>query len=541
MDKQDKKTDLPEKSENDFRKTKTKAEYRDRKQKGNVILAAAAWIILGCLLLVFFYSAALSVVDYSFRAGLTGSSFVGPKNYEYLSQIPIFVIYLKNSLWLRLVQILSGLLLSVPVLLWICTGKKQSRKMMKACLCLIPMCLPPLVTAGAVMRFMPREYLVEPELFSVIFGLGCCLQTGGWIAFCGGIFHVLGLRGIGKGLKQGIPAALLLLCLMGLTPEFSTSLLLKNSMNMQGSRTLDLYAYEMGLMSYNLSVSSAVSVVKVVLQCLLGIVPAILLSRMAKEDRTRLPAQSSGGTGLLLTTAQLMWVLVLAACSAVSMGLTTLLSQPEKTAGAVTTVVMQSQVLQGLMNSLSVMMASGLFAGGAACALVCGLKGRKHGLAFVLLILSSSLSCVVGEYLLVHEAGLRNTIYALLFRQPFHPWLILTVMVFSIIVRIAPECYNRKIIPGFICLSAALAWGDYIGSLIHISDHSMMTIAGMLQQLFVSGTLVSSESVSEMEVLMQQASVPVMMLLTGLPAVLMASFGAWFFSRALGEQKIKVK
>ncbi len=520
--------------------TKDKAEItmtKEAPKKRFSLLSIAALLVAAVLLLLIIYGVVLSMTNFKPFRGLSGSEWVGLKWYERMLETPSFMMSLMNSLKLRVVQILAGLLLSLPLVVWVTLSMKPGTALMKACLCLPLMCLPPVVTAQLVIQFLPHNFLLEPDMYFVPFVLGCGFQTAGFFAFCAGLFQYLGRQGIGKGVWQGLLVAFLISCLTLLTPDAQTSHLLSNSMNRNVSNTLGMTIYQVGLMNAQYSYSGAFSVLTAAAQCILGIVPLIVLLRITREDKTRIEIKDTKGGQLVFTTAQLLWLALLAGVLVISMGITTIQNRPEDSVQAMTQVVMQQSILMSLLNSLLVSVLSGLVCGLLGLAVVTHLRGARHSAGLFILMMTSCMTMILPAYLFVRQLSLINTLYALVPRQMIQPFFVGTLLVLALALRQAPERDAKGLLLGLMFVSAALAWGDFLGGNIYLNSQSNIPVSTLMYRLMMQGTSTAAEGVTDSELLVRQASLPVMTVLTGLPPVLFALGGTWFMKKAFQNAK----
>ena len=484
------------------------------------------------LVLLFVLSAWYSLLKYNFRAGLLGGEYVGLKNYQYLLNSPMFLPAIRNSLVLKITEMLAGLVVALPVLAWVRLGKKPGRILTKACLCLVPMCFPYIVSGWLAIQFLPHDMLATANGYPFIFMAATALQTGGFIAFCGGFFSYLHKRGIGNGLQQGILTAVLVLSLSLLTPTDEAGKVLSNALNRAMSNTIDQLSYSTGLQMANFSVGFAADALKAALQLLLAIVPALLLKKLAVRDESRTALADVRSAGLVIGAAEFIWLAVILGAAAIMFGVQKITADPQAAAQAIAAASSDQMILSGLVYSLITAGIGGLFAGLVSCGFISLNKNRGKRFGLLSAIFALGFTFTIARYLIVSQAHLVNTVVPVILRGAFEPRLISLSIVMCVALRMAPERRHRGLFAGMSLLGAAFMWGNFVSSLLYIAKAEGRTLANVTYMVLMRGAQAAAEPVDEAALMAQLAMRPVLLVLTALPAVLLGFLGAFYIIRA---------
>ena len=510
------------------------------------VIAIAALVIMG---LVAAYTIAISLLKYNLARGLADSEFVGLQNFERFFSSPYEIATLKNSLLLRLIQMAAGLLAALPLIGWVRLGKNPGKTLTKACLCLIPFSVPYMISTLAVVKLIPRDILMDPDGVYLTFALGTVLQTAGFVGFCGGFFSYLKMRGIGNGARQGVLVAMLVLALSMATPDLSATMMLSNSLNTQSSLTFDFYAYRTGIQQMNFSLSSAVTVVKVALQCVLAIVPAILLCKIAKKDETRLEIPDVKKSFFTFSGAKLAWLVILLAMAVAAFGIETIArftAEPEAAVDAVTTAAQEVAASQSILNSALVSavvsVLGGALAGLVAFSFIVHFRSGRKGFGLAMIIAASACSLFMSEYLAVRNVGMINTPWPMILRAVIDPRLLCIAFALAVVLRMAPERRTRGVVLGLMLLGAAFAWGDFFSANLYAYAGNMIPLSCRLYQMIMNGgasvaSMAGPDGITEAQYLAQQAMMPMVSLLVSLPALLLGIGGAAACIRGFKDAK----
>ena len=499
-------------------------------------------LFLAVIALVGVYGIVMSLQKYTPSRGMVESPWVGLQNYEKFFSSNYFTPSMVNSVALRALQLLGGTVLALPLIAWVCLGKKPGRTLTKACLCLIPFCLPYVISAQAVIALVPRDIRLSSNGAYLTFTLTTALQTAGFIGFCGGFFSYLKQRGIGKGAPQGVLVALLISALSLLTTDNNALLMLANALNRGSTMTLDYYAYTLGIVQGNYSFSSAVSAVKALLQVVVAIVPALLLCRIAKKDETRVELPDAKGAFFTFTGANIVWLILLAALVVATFGIETVARMPEESLNAF------GEAAQSMISSLPltnlalvtgiVAVLGGLLAGLTSFSFIAYFRSGRKGFGLAMIIAASAFSFISAELLAVRNVGLLNTPWPMVLRAAADPRLLCLTFALAIVLRMAPERRTRGVVIGLMLLAAAFAWGDYFGANLYAYSSNNSTFAQTLYRLIIQGGVTSSsESVSQATLLARQAQTPLVSLLVSVPALLLGFGGAAACIRGFKDAK----
>lgn len=509
------------------------------KKKAPVIARLMGNLALALLLAVTAASLLIALVKYRPGRSIFNSTWVGLDNFDKLTSHALFSSAISNSLLLKLAQLLGGLFVGLPLTMLVCLPRKRpGRVLTLASLCLMPALLPQLSLYHLAITALPRQMLLSEAGVYVTFALMTALPTGGFFAFCGGLFAYMKRRGIGKGAGQGLLVALLIQALSLLSPDLSAIYPLANGVTANLSTTLDVYSFQYGLSRGNYGMSAAASNIKVVGQMLLGILPAVMLCRIAKVDATRIDLPRAKRSTFTVMLAPLFWAVALIAAIVILVRYAALSASEDEWILAFMKAAVSSSdsLLKALMQSVLIALGGGLLAASAGYGIVYKYRYGRKSFGVAMLLLASSLTCLMSEYVLIRELGLINTVLAPMLRTLFDPRFIALLLVMTILLRMAPERATRGLALTLFLVAASCAWSDYMSSYIYIMDSSKLSISALYYRQLV-GMFSQSSNVTDQMVLLQHAQKSVSMVLTTLPALMLSLLAALQCIRCFRDAK----
>ena len=490
------------------------------------VLALAAFILS-----IGFLMACHSVADVRIVPGSgTDLTFVGLEHYEYMFQTELhFQGAVVNSLFIRIMQLAGGLLLALPAVLFISRRRKLGKVLTLSCLCLIPMCFPGISTSYALQHLLPREFLMAKQWGGILYAMGSMLQTAGFMAFSGGLFAYFKRRGIGKGAWQGLLAALLIGCLSLMTPDMAPSLL-SNSVNWATTDTLDSLAFYHAMTALRFSTSAVASMVKLALQGVLAIIPAVLLCRMAREDRERISLPDARPVIFDIAVAKVFWALAAMVLCMSYLGMNTFSEDPQSILASVGAAAVQGKdsFLPACGVSLVIARLGGLAAGGIGYCFIRTFGRGSRGFGLCMLLLSAAGGFYGAAFIRYFEWGLRNTILPVVIRQMVDARMVGLMILLALLMRLAPQRSHKGMFLGLALLGAAIAWGDYLSPCWYGMQQS--PVADVFHHM-ITGRFRAFAAFPE-DVDAMKASLPVLGALTTLPALLLGMGGALALMRA---------
>lgn len=240
------------------------------------------------------YGIVISFQDYNLWKGISGSEWVGLRNFERLFHSYWFPVIVKNTLTISLLSLAIGF--PMPVILALMTNEIGSQKI-KGCFQAIsyaPHFVSTIVVCGMVILFLnPTSgiinrlivavggtetfFMQKPGMFKWIYVLSGVWQNTGWSA----IIYVAALSGLDKQLLEAadidgasrfqkicyinfpvlVPTIVILFILQCgsiMNVGYEKVYALQNSTNLQGSEVISTYVYKIGLEKQDFAFSTAV-------------------------------------------------------------------------------------------------------------------------------------------------------------------------------------------------------------------------------------------------------------------------------------------
>lgn len=491
-----------------------------KKKRGTLPVQILAVLMLALLVVIIVISALYSVVNYRLVKGLSESEFIGLTNYQKSLNLSIFVNSIPTSLILKAIQLLGGLLIALPLTALITLPFKRPGGVLTcAALCLVPMLIPSLTMQHMATVLLPGELLRTPEGAYFMMLFVTALQTGGFFAFCGGLFSYLKRRGIGKGALQGLLVALLIHGLSILTPHFDAVYAFGNSINFSTTMTTDYVIFRYGLMNANFSLSSAMSIIKIVLQGLAAIIPAVILCRIARVDTTRIDIPKAKGGSFTMIFANVFWIFALLLGVVAIMGYNTIMYGGESLITVFESAISTS-LLHQLMITGAIALLGGLFAALVGYGFISLYRNGRKTFGLAAMLFASAMSCMIAEYMVARNLGLFNTVFVPILRTCFQPGFICLVIVLTVAVRLAPERNTRGLFMLLFFAGAAFACGDLLSSIIYISTSDLAPISQAYYRV-LTGINTSASEITESYLVAMNAQKSVLMLAQTLPCVLL--------------------
>ena len=501
--------------------------------RGVLLAKALALAVLAVLVAFAICGAWLAMVKYKIRDGLIGSPFIGFRNFLFITSSGSLPTLALNTLRTALAQCCGGLLLALPLLLWIKVSRSAGRALTKACVCLIPACIPALSVFYLLYKLPhPAGMFSSLEYYYPIYAMITALQTGGFIAFCGGLFDYLGRRGIGSGVRYGVLTAMLILCLRILSPNLQATLSTYNALVYSVADTLDSYAYRTGMMDFNIQVSAAMQTIKLIFQSLIAIVPAAILVKLSRRDDTRLSLPDQRGSVAVWLFAAVVWVALITALVLYTTGEEYMSFDSEELAGAFAAAAQNEGIVGGVAASVIAALGGGILAGLVAYGFIHLNRTNAKGFGIASIVLASAGSYIMIEYLAVRSLNLVNTPVIQILAMVFNPQLICVTIALTVALRMAPERRTRGLAGGLMFIAGSLSWGDFYNAMIYTNDRTMLPLSMLLRQMLLGQGSMAGEMTSSADLLLRDATMSTYALLVTIPAILLAAIGAALMVRA---------
>lgn len=496
------------------------------RKKAPFFARLAGGLMIALLLTATLATALFSLLNYRPSAGIMYSDWAGLDNFARVCSSSQLEASVNNSLLMKLAQLLGGLLIGLPLTALVCLPrKKPGRVLTLASLCLIPALFPVAPIKHLVTTIFTPSMLFVSTLYTLLFACITALQTGGFYAFCGGMFAYMKRRGVGKGVWQGLLVALLIQALSMFTPDLTASLLLKSNASTLINTTLDLFALENVLMRNNYGRSAAVSVIKLAMQCAVAVVPALFLSRIARADTNRIDLPRAKRSSMTVVLALAFWGVVVAGIAVALINHSALPATADEWANSLAEATASTDMLLNLFSSVVVAVFGGMLAAFAGYGIIC--QGRNSRITFIplVILLASALSGIAGEMALAISGDLYRTLVLPILRVVFDPRLIMLMLVMIVILRMAPERSLRGLGAMLFFAAAACAWSDLVSSYMYLSSPSEAPLA-LNYFYLLNGFYNSAESVTSSVLVKMTSGKIVAMAFQAIPAVLLSIVAA---------------
>ena len=462
----------------------TTAEITKRPWYKVPVITIPAILALLVMVYVFLLTGRASLLKYSAIRGMSDSPYIGFKQYEYVLN--------DSSIWM---SIWATLLTKLTVLA-VCTGlaagmcaiyrkmKKTGMDLTAACLWLVPVAIPTAVPAVWSVYALKFAKIGSNEL---LFLAASGLQTLGIFCFVAGLFAYL---------KKNPFTGLLTAALVYLLGSISTSAIHYSFWLKSANQPMDTLYYYYSTVKLDIGRASAMSVVRIALQVLIGILPLVLLCK--KTRRESAPVRSTRGEIVSIPVA-----MVCAALACLAAGL------PQ----AIKLVWFRTAV-----NSLLIALAGGVAGGVIAYSfvrLLSGISRRMYAVAAV--ILSATMTCIITLYMMT--AGMwnfRETLMPVLYAA-FDWRMILLVLTIAFILRSHTGSRPFGLVFALGLLAAAFTWGN--ATIGQLYTRKNTTVGYLFLQ-----SIKSYETWKDWN--------PEMSLLTALPPLLMGIGAAFLMKKA---------
>jgi putative aldouronate transport system permease protein len=240
------------------------------------------------------YGLIIAFKDYSFKAGIWGSRWVGFDNFRRLFESYWFPLILKNTLSISFLTLLFGFPLPILFALMVNEIKGRRTRQILQTVSYAPHFISVIVMCGLVILLLnpdggiinlllgffgmdPVYFMQKPEMFQWIYVISGIWQETGWNA----IIYIAALSGVDKALVEAaeidgasrfrkmvhiyfpalVPTIVILLilqCGSVMSVGYEKAYALQNSANIQGSEVISTYVYKMGLANQDFSFATAV-------------------------------------------------------------------------------------------------------------------------------------------------------------------------------------------------------------------------------------------------------------------------------------------
>ncbi|MBC8544836.1 sugar ABC transporter permease [Clostridiales bacterium NSJ-32] len=270
-----------------------------------MVLPALVWLLLFAYKPM--YGLIIAFKDFSFRAGIWGSKWVGVQHFQRLFSSYWFPIILKNTLTLSLLSLVFGF--PMPILFALMVNEIRNKKVQSLIqtVSYAPHFISTIVVCGLLLLILSPEgiinlflnflgkdsvyFIQEPDMFKWIYVISGIWQQTGWDA----IIYFAALSGVDKSLVEAaeidgasrfqkmvhvyfpalVPTIVILLilrCGSIMSVGYEKVYALQNSVNLIRSEVISTYVYKIGLTNQDFSFASAVGLLNSVVNTVLLVV-----------------------------------------------------------------------------------------------------------------------------------------------------------------------------------------------------------------------------------------------------------------------------
>lgn len=414
------------------------------------LIKLPAILVLGVMVVIFLLTVYFSTKKYGITSGLFGGEFAGLENYRSVSGI--IGSALQNTLLIKIIMLAVCGGLSAALCTMYKAMKKPGTILTTACLWLVPLVLPSFMLALAF------AHLPDPtSLFGtgILYLLSEGLQTISLFCFTAGIFAYLNmLKGndAGKSAYSGFLIAFLVWLLGNLTTNGILYFFQKTYLYSQ-SFDCDIF-----LISFTGSRGSgnALSVIKIPLQVLIGIIPVIYLRRRAGENTEEL--NKANGESWLFPIAGISLIPILFIGNLVES--------------------IDNRWFSAAINSILLAVGAGAFGCLIAWSLI-RIMSRSSGKAFgiIAIMLAAALSCQYMEYLFNKFVFAYNSLLPQVFTVIFDWRMMLVIIILAFILRNHKVNRPVSLIAALSLFAAALSWSGLTSGFLYGSSKRFGTLS----------------------------------------------------------------
>ena len=266
------------------------------------------------------YGIQIAFRNFTFKGGITGSEWVGFKQFQRLFSSYWFPVILKNTISLSILTLVIGFPIPIIFALMVNEMKVGKMKNLVQTVSYAPHFISTVVMCGMVILFLspssgiinnfikllggsPVAFMQRPEMFKWVYVLSGVWQGTGWSA----IIYFSALSGVDKALLDAaevdganriqriwyinlptilptIIIQLILQCGRVLSVGYEKVLLLQNNANLNASEVINTYVYKVGLQQYDYSFSTAANLFNSICNCILLVAVNKITKKLTSES-----------------------------------------------------------------------------------------------------------------------------------------------------------------------------------------------------------------------------------------------------------------
>lgn len=470
----------------------------------------------------------LSVKDYGLIKGLFNSPFVGLKNYADLFNSIHFTRLFGNTFRLSFFAILFTCFFAALLIICISNMPNRILKTISIVIISIPAFIPVASYLGIIMRALsanggvvnqlllslgsePRVFLAEQQYFTLIFTLTEALRN----VYIPVIIGVLACEH--KGANPGkILTVILIYALvratMFLSPDLELLNMISNPLVYGKADVLDTYTFRTGLAQMSFSPSSAMWVIKTIVQLLVNIVIYFVLHSVLPELKgmvSTLTDKVNRKASSIISISGFIFLALGSIGIAAGIFFPSLLGEYTASFEGIRLIFSNTVFVSAILNSFIYCLFTCIIYGFLTITLAYPLTARTKIYPLVLLFMLTLTNNIVGEYVFFRSLGLFNTYAAVILQSGLS-----LVGAFGLYFAVSGKFGNEVPTPSEYIKEAFLPlitivglffvsiWGEYMAQLVFISNpqffgigltmRNLMMQAGDIQSLVAYNTPVES-------------------------------------------------
>lgn len=439
------------------------------------------------------YEAMLSFVNYRIVRGVSGSEFIGLKNYQMIFSRPEVGAGVSSSIMQTLLYMLPAM--GIGMLLSFLFGLIPSRKVKSALAgsALLVTLIPTILVEQGVLNWIngifmlmreigfssfPINALVDPTATMIVLAITNMIPQIALVMFAGLSLSI----STGMSPWKGALIAGLLPMMTLFTPSLSSAYLASTAMNRAATDNLPMLVFRYGMMNGQFSRAAAISTVARLLNLVMSVLPMLLIGFFVKSDAKNLRVREerhSWGFEMLITFGAAL-VLALVYVFAKYMD---------------SAVVLEETLTYALNSAATGVIA--LIVGFLVCFLFIALSRYAEGktsfvFAIMLVLLSMISNYLMSGYIAFRNMGMMNTFFGAALGSLSNP-IFLMILLVLLLQRPATMRQTMFLTLGGAFIAAACCMGDYLSGTVMSNSRSVLPLATVLRQLITQGNATMSD------------------------------------------------
>jgi putative aldouronate transport system permease protein len=473
----------------------------------------------------------LSMKEYKLTLGLFNSPSVGLKNYTDLFNSVNFARLFGNTFRMSFFAILFTCFFAALLILCISNMPNRILKTIAIVIISIPAFIPVASFVGIIMRALsvgggvfnqillsfgaePQPFLADQEYFTLIFAFAEAIRN----VYIPVIIGVLACEQKGANYNRIFTVILIyafVRATMFLSPDLELLNMLSNPLIAGKADALDTYTYRTGLAQMSLSPSSAVWVVKTVVQLLVNIGLYFLLYFLLPELKglvSTLTDKVNRKTSSIISIIGFFFVALGSIGIAAGVFFPSLLGEYTSSFEGIRVVFSNTVFVSAILNSLIYCLISCIIYGFLTITLAYPLTTKTKIYPLILLFVMTLTNNIVGEFVFFRNIGLFNNYFAVILQSSLS-----VIGAFGLHFSVSGKFENEVPTPSAYIKEALLplitivglffvsTWGGYMAQLIYINNPRFFGIGFIMRDLMVKAGDIQSQVAYDIETIRSAA------------------------------------